>query len=87
MGEGRWRTGRSLGRTVYCGPGAEDLRGMMDTPEIAARVCAALNAVEQEDTAALMQRVAVRVIHYGDPVRNNRGEMVRFVLYEVPAGV
>lgn len=81
MGEGHWRTGRSLGRTVYCGPGAEDLRGMMDSPLDAARVCAALNAAE----AGMVP--AGRVIHDGELVRNNRGEMVRFVLYEVPAGV
>lgn len=45
-----WRTGRSIGRTIYaCPPGAqyrdgsEVLLGMMDTPELAAVVVATHN--------------------------------------------
>ena len=37
---GPYRVGRSLGRTIYRG---DDLIGMMDTPELAAMVVAALN--------------------------------------------
>lgn len=44
----RWRTGRSLGRTLYIANGPEDAKndtlvGMMDTPELAELVCAAVN--------------------------------------------
>jgi hypothetical protein len=37
----RWRVGRSVGRTVYQG---DELIGVMDTPELAALVVAAVNA-------------------------------------------
>lgn len=40
---GRWRSGRQVGRTIYLD---EVLVGVMDTPELAARVVAALNAEE-----------------------------------------
>lgn len=36
-----WRTGRKVGRTIYQG---DTLIGLMDTPELAARVVAAVNA-------------------------------------------
>jgi hypothetical protein len=44
-----WRTGRSLGRTIYARTGGEDdwkadtVIGMMDTPELAEAACAAHN--------------------------------------------
>jgi hypothetical protein len=45
----RWRTGRTVGRTIYRQAGdvpskADELVGLMDTPELAAMVVAALNA-------------------------------------------
>jgi len=44
---GAWRVGRSLGKTIYLHPSHEDsegeLVGVMDTPELAARVVDALN--------------------------------------------
>lgn len=45
-----WRTGRSLGRTVYARTGGDDRKadtviGMMDTPELAEEACAAHNAL------------------------------------------
>lgn len=45
----RWRIGRSVGRTLYRMVGdeaskADVLIGMMDTPELAAQVVAAVNA-------------------------------------------
>jgi hypothetical protein len=44
-----WRTGRSLGRTVYARTGGDDWKadtviGMMDTRELAEAACAAHNA-------------------------------------------
>lgn len=36
----RWRQGRSVGRTLYVG---DKLVGVVDTPEIAARIVAAMN--------------------------------------------
>ena len=44
-----WRTGRRVGRTIYAQVGNEVssrdvLIGMLDTPELAAEVCAAHNA-------------------------------------------
>lgn len=36
----RWRTGRRVGRTIYIG---DRLVGLMDTPELAARVVQAVN--------------------------------------------
>lgn len=41
MGE-KWRTGRSVGRTIYIG---DTLVGLMDTPELAELVVAAVNSV------------------------------------------
>lgn len=38
--EGLWRVGRKVGRTIYEG---DKLIGMMDTPELASRVVAAVN--------------------------------------------
>lgn len=43
-----WRTGRTLGRTVYARTGGDDWKadtviGMLDTPELAAGACAAHN--------------------------------------------
>jgi hypothetical protein len=40
-----WRVGTKLGRTLYNEHG--DLVGMMDTPELAARVVEAVNAFDQ----------------------------------------
>lgn|GEM_PF-3284734 len=45
-----WRTGRTLGRTLYARTGGDDWKadtaiGMLDTPELAAEACAAHNAV------------------------------------------
>lgn len=53
----RWRTGRKLGRTIYAeggGDNGEDLLlGMMEDAELAAEVCALVNAahdlVEPDD--------------------------------------
>ncbi len=39
--EPRWRVGRTVGRTVYLD---DVLVGLMDTPELAAQVVAALNS-------------------------------------------
>lgn len=44
-----WRTGRSLGRTVYARTGGDDWKadtviGMMDTAELAEEACTAHNA-------------------------------------------
>lgn len=43
-----WRTGRTLGRTVYARTGGEDYKadtciGVLDTPALAAEACAAHN--------------------------------------------
>lgn len=51
----RWRTGRHVGRTLYemSGPepsGSDSLIGVMDTPELAARVV-------RDHNAALLPRV------------------------------
>lgn len=53
-----WRTGRSLGRTIYARTGGDDWKadtviGMLDTPELAEEACAAHNA-------ALLAREASR---------------------------
>jgi hypothetical protein len=45
---GRWRTGRKVGRTIYLQAGlepadADQLIGLMDTPELAARAVASVN--------------------------------------------
>jgi hypothetical protein len=45
-----WRTGRTLGRTMYARTGGDDYKadtefGMLDTREIAARACADHNAM------------------------------------------
>lgn len=64
----RWRTGRTVGRTIYIqaadDPSKDDhLVGLMDTPELAERVVQALNtaarpiAVDPDD-AATVERVA-----------------------------
>jgi hypothetical protein len=50
-----WRVGRSVGRTVYAQIGDEPskqdvLIGLMDTPELARLVCAAVNAYDCEET-------------------------------------
>jgi hypothetical protein len=39
----RWRVGRSLGRTLYLD---DKVIGMVDTPELAARIVEAMNAVD-----------------------------------------
>lgn len=40
----RWRTGRTLGRTVYSGPANTDLLGIFETSELAAYVVELHNA-------------------------------------------
>jgi hypothetical protein len=42
MSAHRWRVGRKLGRTLYLD---DVLQGIMDSPDIAARICAAMNAL------------------------------------------
>lgn len=59
----KWRTGRSLGRTVYARTGGDDWKadtviGMMDTPEIAAEAVNAHNAMLDELLAADKAAVA-----------------------------
>lgn len=45
-----WRTGTSVGRTIYTPHG--DLAGLMHTPEQARAVVAALNAAAEDDADA-----------------------------------
>jgi len=52
----RWRTGRKVGRTIYrqVGPGpsdADELVGLMDTPDLARMVVDAMNARDRESSA------------------------------------
>ena len=59
---GEWRTGRKVGRTIYVQNGddpadGDRLIGMMDTPEMAALACAAVNRLSA-DVAADIERVA-----------------------------
>lgn len=42
-----WRVGRKVGRTVY--DANDTLIGVMDTPELAARVVIAINRTFEED--------------------------------------
>lgn len=54
-----WRVGRKVGRTVYDG---DTLIGVMDTPELAARVVAAVNApCDCEERSEAMWRLLVHV--------------------------
>lgn len=48
MSSERWRVGRKLGRTLYID---EVLVGMVDTREIAAAICDAMNAAEAKAAA------------------------------------
>jgi hypothetical protein len=50
-----WRVGRTLGRTLYVG---DAVVGMVDTPEIAARICLAMNRGPEEEHAGLCARLA-----------------------------
>lgn len=59
---GRWRTGRSVGRTLYEG---DDLIGLMDTPALAERVVAAVNA---RDRGAEYTVVRTSLLHEVDGV-------------------
>jgi hypothetical protein len=45
--EGTWRTGSKVRRTIYCGPGPEELIGVMDLGMDAAFVAAAPSIVRQ----------------------------------------
>ncbi len=54
-----WRVGRKVGRTLYVG---DDCVGIVDTPELAARIVAAVNATPGHDSA---QRRAVGARGYG----------------------
>lgn len=58
----RWRTGRSLGRTLYEG---DDLIGLMDTPALAERVVEAVNA---RDRGADYSVVPASLLHEIDGV-------------------
>lgn len=46
MSRERWRTGRKLGRTLYLD---DEVVGMIDTPELAAEIVAAMNALEADE--------------------------------------
>ncbi len=46
-GDRPWRTGRQVGRTVY--DASDRLIGLMDTPELASLVVAAVNAHDTDD--------------------------------------
>lgn len=52
---GRWRVGRSLGRTIYVEDGSEGDRviGMFDDPEYAELACAARNRLLDDAAEAL----------------------------------
>jgi hypothetical protein len=45
---GKWRVGRSVGRTIY--NGNDQLIGLMDTPELARRVVEAVNHARQQES-------------------------------------
>ena len=72
-----WRTGRKVGRTLYAQQGdtphdSDPLIGVMDTPELAAKVAAAVNA------AALTARPSSGANTMADPVpvdRDQRDEL------------
>jgi hypothetical protein len=71
-----WRVGRKVGRTVY--DTNDTLIGVMDTPELAARVVAAVNAREScpfggGSHAALIRQAKVEVLHDVDTVLHERG--------------
>lgn len=53
-GPDRWRTGRSVGRTLYIG---DELVGVMDTPELARQVVEAIHATEQARAVGLLRDV------------------------------
>lgn len=60
-----WRTGRSVGRTVYRQRGADpakgdDLIGLMDSPELATQVVEAVN--DRTDAAAELERLAQTIL-------------------------
>lgn len=66
MIEPRWRVGRKLGRTIYrdwvC-------VGMVDTPELAAEIVAAMNGAapnDREGIAAALSREANRIYNTQD---------------------
>lgn len=57
-GSKRWRTGRTLGRTLYC-DGC--VVGIVDTPELASELCNAANGCDQLAVAVVM--AAIRYQH------------------------
>ena len=74
-----WRVGRKLGRTLY---EDEKLVGMMDTPELAERVCEAMNdwgAHEKSKEAAevFAKSVAEQEIQHLAELQEAREQMVR----------
>lgn len=70
-----WRTGGTVGRTIYRGPGDDDLCGMMDTRDLAAQVVSALHAAQE-----FWGR---REVYRSDIVTTDHGP-IRLVLYEIP---
>jgi hypothetical protein len=81
MAKPRYRVGRSLGRTIYQGPESTDVIGMMDTPDLAALVVAALNAYP----ATLFGERVLECVHMTEPVVDNDRRRVRFALLTVDA--
>ena len=70
-----WRTGRTLGRTIYARTGGDDWKsdtpiGMLDTRELAEAACAAHNA------ALVATRAAERVKRAGGPLHGLTGVQI-----------
>jgi hypothetical protein len=59
-GELPWRQGRKVGRTIY--DANDELIGVMDTPELAAKVVKAINDVEKESYVGERKADGLRVM-------------------------
>lgn len=60
-----WRVGSTVGRTIYCGNGPDDLIGVMDTREDAAFVVACVNAFAALEAERDQLREQVRIAEEG----------------------
>lgn len=67
MTEPRWRVGHKLGRTLYRN---DHCVGMVDTPELAAEIVAALNGAAPNDREAIgkaLEKEANRIFNHQQP--------------------
>jgi hypothetical protein len=81
MPDPRYRVGVGQARTIYQGPGPDDLIGVMDTPELAAMVVEALNAPR----STMFGHSVLECVSMTDPVVDNQNRNVRFALLVVAA--